>query len=307
MNDLLIIGAGPAGLSAGIYAVRYGLKTLVIGEVMGGLLSQNWVIENYPGCLMIRAFDLANKMLEQAKSFGIEIANTSVTKIDKVKEGFEVSCGEDTYQAKAVIIASGTERRKLNIPGETELTGKGVSYCFNCDGPLFKGKVVAVVGGGDSAVRAARDLSEIAEKVYLIHRRNEFRAKPEDVSDLRAKINVEFLLEENVLEFLSDDKYKSLSGVKLSKGNTLAVKGVFIEIGGIPSSKFTEQLGLETENSGYIKVDENMKTNVTGVFAAGDVTNGSGGMQQIVTSTSEGAISARAAYRYLSDTKKGGF
>lgn len=336
MYDLIIIGSGPAGLTSAIYAARYTLKTLLIGEILGGVLSQNYLIENYPGVPNIRAFELAQKMLEQARGFGVEFKNTTVTEINKIRAslsipregselskikdqrskietgGFEIACQADKCLAKAIIIATGTERRKLGVPGEAELTGSGVSYCSTCDGNFFKGKTVGVVGGGDAAIRSALDLSNIAAKVYLIHRREEFKAKPEFVQMARAKPNVEFILNANVLKCLSSpigpvgpiSPTDRLAAVKLDhefNGSTiLPLDGLFIEIGGIPSTKFAQQLGLATDDQGYIKVSENMETSLPGVFAAGDVTTGSGGMKQIVCATSEGALAARSAYRYLS-------
>lgn len=300
--DLIIIGAGPAGLTAAIYALRYSLKTLVIAENPGGLLSQNYLIENYPGFSSISGSELAQKMLAQAQGLGVEILYGSVTSLErKVADGpLTASVNGDCYTAKSLLIAAGTERRKLGVPGEKELTGKGVSYCSTCDGPLYRGKTVAVVGGGDGAFTAALDLANQAEKVFLIHRRDDFKAKPSFVEMAKNNPKITLVAGTVVEAILGQAK---VSGIKLNPpyhgSQDLAVAGVFIEIGGVPNRQLADQLGVEENEGGYIVVREDQSTSVAGVFAAGDITTGSAGFQQIVTACAEGAVAARGAYRYL--------
>ncbi|MDP2874353.1 MAG: FAD-dependent oxidoreductase [bacterium] len=302
--NLVIIGAGPAGLSAAIYALRYNLKTLVLAEVPGGLLSQNYLIENYPGFTSIRGADLATKMLAQAQHLGVEIVYGTVTGVMGSLQIFTVSQGVRSYQARSLILAAGTERSKLEVPGEKELTGKGVSYCSTCDGPLYKDKIVAVIGGGDGAFTAALDLAHHAAKVYLIHRKAEYKAKPNFVELAQNNPKITLITSTAVEAVQGSDKVVGLRlNPSYSGQESLSVDGVFVEIGGVPNRKMADQLGVKVNEAGYIVVGQDQATSLPGVFAAGDMTTGSDGFRQIVTACAEGAVAARSAYRYVSGLK----
>ncbi len=300
--DLIIIGTGPAGLTASIYASRYRLNHLVIGSQEGGALSWAAKIENYPGFKEISGLDLTNKMMDQVKSLGAEVLIQEVIGVERKDSVFEVKIsGEQTFQAKTLIVASGTERRKLNVPGESKYVGRGVSYCTTCDGAFFKGKVVAVVGGSNAAAMGAYYLSSIASKVYLIYRRQPLRAEPIWQERIQGESKIEIIYETNVTEILGDED--KVNGVKLDKpyqgSQQLSLEGIFIEIGGIPGTELVKSLGVELDEGGFIKVSSAMETNIEGLFAAGDVANATGEFHQIVTATAEGALAANNLYKYL--------
>jgi len=292
--DLIIVGAGPAGMNAAVYASRYRLKTLVIGEVFGGLIPEAYEICNFLACYRIKGMELAKRMIEHAKAEGAIIKNEKVTSIEKFKNYFEVKTNENTYKSRSVILATGTEKRKLNLKNEDKLLGKGISYCATCDASFFKNKIVGVAGGGDTALTSALLLAEYAKKVFIIYRRDKFyRAEPawqEQVSRNR-KIKCLFNLE--VVELIGKDK---LRAIKLNNGKVMKIDGLFIEIGTIPKKELAEQLNLKLEN-GYIFVNKNQETNVSGVFAAGDITNNP--LKQIITAASEGAVAVHSAYEYV--------
>ncbi len=303
--DLAIVGGGPAGLSAAIYASRFLLKTIVLTVDVGGQLNlTNWV-DDYPGLGHIKASELVDRFKKHAESFGVNIVwGVEVKSVDRVEESvFKVSgTGDVEVYAKTVILAVGARRRKLGVPGEERLVGRGVSYCSVCDAPLFRGKkAVAVVGGGDSALEGAGLLSSYVGKVYLIHRRGEFRAKPVLVADVKGRGNVEFLLNSVVTEIMGDDSVKAVRVVNKVTGEeiVLDVEGVFIEIGFEPATEFFKSIGLETDDYGYVKVDEWMRTSIPGIFAAGDAISKWRGFRQIVTAAATGAVAAYSAYQYL--------
>lgn len=304
--DLIIIGAGPAGLTASIYASRYQIKHLLIGSQPGGTMVWASMVENYPGFDSITGVDLAQKMIEQVKKLGVEIKNTGVIEIKRKETNFELKTENDElYEAKTLLIATGTQRQKLNIPGEAEYLGKGVSYCSTCDGAFFKEKIVVVVGGSNAAVMSAFHLAGFSPKVYLIYRRKPLRADPIWVERLQKEPKIEVIYETNVIGIMGDDQ--KVTALKLDRpyqGNSqLKVDGIFIEIGGAPGTELVKLLKVELDEKGYIKVKPDMSTNIEGVFAAGDVANASGELQQIITAVSEGALAANSVYRYL---KEGG-
>jgi len=305
--DLIIVGAGPAGLTASIYASRYGLRHLVIGSQEGGALSWAAEVENYPGFKKISGLDLTNKMVEQVKTLGAEVLAREVVSIEKKDGIFEVRLNKNQFfQSKTLLVATGTERRKLDVPGEAKYLGKGVSYCTTCDGNFFKEKAVAMVGGSNAAALGAYYLSEIASKIYLVYRRRPLRAEPFWQERLREKPNIEIIYETNVIEILGDEN--KATGVKLDKAyqgkKELSLEGVFVEIGGFPGTQLVKALGVELDEGGFIKVTVDMKTNIEGLFAAGDVANTTGEFRQIVTATAEGAIAANSIYKYLKGGQK---
>ncbi len=302
--DLVIVGAGPAGLSAAIYAARFLLKTIVVTVDVGGQLNLTDWVDDYPGMGKVRASDLVASFKSHAEMFGVKIVD-GVKVTDILEEGdwlrVKGTRGLD-LRSRTVILAVGSERRKLGVPGEKEFAGRGVSYCSVCDAPFFKGKdAVAVVGGGDAAFEGAILLSGYVKKVYLIHRRRGFRAKPFYVEELKSKPNVEFVLDSVVKEIRGDSSVKSVVVVNKVTGEEREIKvdGVFIEIGFQPPKEWYQKLGLETDETGYLKVDEWMRTNKPGIFAAGDATTLWKGFRQVVTAAAMGAVAAYSAYNYL--------
>jgi len=303
--DIVIVGGGPAGLSAAVYTTRFLLKTLVVTKDIGGQLNLTNYVDDYPPLGKIEASKLAQMFKEHAEMFKATIVEgVAVEKIERVEgDWFRVtgSRGLDV-KARAVIIAVGSERRKLGVPGERELAGRGVSYCSVCDAPLFKGKdAVVVVGGGDAAFEGALLLSGYVKKVYLVHRRQQFRAKPFYVEEARARPNIEFVLDSVVTEIRGKDRVESVVVKNRVTGEAreLRVDGIFIEIGNEPPRELFERIGLETDEAGHIKVDEWMRTSVPGIFAAGDCTAMWPAFRQVVTAAAMGAVAAYSAYNYL--------
>ncbi|KKP87244.1 hypothetical protein A2011_02490 [candidate division CPR3 bacterium GWE2_35_7] len=300
--DLLIIGAGPAGFTASIYASRYKVSNLVIGPELGGTIAKAHKVENYPGFLSIPGFELGQKMSEQVKNLGSEIKLETVAHINK-NDLFELTTNNgNKYYSKMIIIASGTERRKLNILGEDKYLGRGISYCTNCDAPFFRNKKVAVVGGGDAAITGALHLNEIASEIYLIYRRKkeDLRAEPAWLESL-AQSKVIGIYETNPIEVLGDEtKVTGLMLDKPFKGQeVLGLDGVFVEIGAVPVSKIISPLGVVVDESGFIKVDASMQTNIEGIYAAGDITEQSKVLQQVITAEAQGAIAAASVFRKI--------
>jgi len=294
MHDIIIIGSGPAGFSAGIYAARFGLNAIVIGETLGGTANNAHLIENYPGYTSINGMDLMEKFAEHVKSVGIEIKNSGVVNIEKIKDHFVATTKEnEKFEGKNLVLAMGTVRRKLNIPGEDEFLGKGVSYCATCDGPFFRDKTVSVVGGSDGACNTAVLLAQHCEKVYVFYRKNKLRAEPFWVKKIQKNKKIEVVHNVNVKEIVGD---KFVEAVKLDNGEKIKVDGVFIEIGGVPQISITKNIGVKTDKSDTIIVDSEQRTNVKGVYAAGDITTGSNKWSQVITVSAEGAVAARSAF-----------
>lgn len=300
MYDLIIIGAGPAGLTAGIYAGRAGLRTLMIESLFpGGQAATTYEVANYPGFVEISGPELTAKMAEQAQACGAELAYDEITRVELEGAVKTVYAGERAYQARSVIIASGAKKRELGIPGEAELLGSGVSYCATCDGGFFKGKTVAVVGGGNTALEDALYLANLCEKVYLVHRRNAFRGVAALEKQVRAKANIELVLSCVPVCVEGKMQVEGLTVEQVSDGarRTLAVSGVFVAVGTIPATMAVADAVALAD--GYIDAGEDCKTNVAGVFAAGDVRKSP--IKQIVTACADGAVAATAAVAYLEE------
>ena len=300
MYDIIIIGAGPAGLSAAIYARRSGKSVLVLEEkTYGGQIINTPNIENYPGIAHISGFEFATNLYNQAKDFGAEFKFEKAVGIEDREDSKLVKTPKDEYEAKAVIIATGAKNRKLGIDNEDSLVGKGISYCATCDGMFFRDKDVAVNGGGNTAVEDAMFLSNYCNKVYIIHRRDEFRADDKDVERLKEKDNVELVLDSTVSEILSDTDEagnEHVSGVKVKNKYTgdervLEVNGLFIAIGQVPDNEDFKDI-VELEN-GYVKALEDCKTDTQGIYVAGDCRTKS--VRQLATAAADGAIAAIAA------------
>lgn len=301
MYDLIILGAGPAGLAASIYASRYKIKHLVIGSVFDGSLTKAHLVENWPGKKLIKGSDLVVEFYEHAKSFGTEIAQEEVVKIDKNNEEFIIKTGlNKIYRSKTILVALGTKHRKLNIPGEEKFLGKGVSYCAVCDSAFFQNKITAVVGGSNSAAMAAELLSEHTEKVYIIYRKDSMRCEPVVLERLEKNPKIEIIYNTNIIKVAGNKKVEFIEiDKKYNNSNKIKLDGLFIEVGLVPSTSFAKKLGVKTDKNNYIIINQGGATNVTGVYAAGDITNGSDNLNQIVTAVSEGAITATNIYGYL--------
>ena len=298
--DLIIIGAGPAGLTAGLYGARGGLKTLILEEkIPGGAVIDTPLIENYPGFESISGRDLADRMAEHCKKAGAKINELEqVVGLDLKGEKKVVKTNRTVYTASAVIIASGSHYRTLGVPGETEFRGRGVSYCTLCDGAFFKGGNVIVVGGGNSAVVSARYLANIASHVRLAHRRDQLRAAEMLVKDLIAQ-GVKIMWNTELKEVKGDTKVKEVVLVNNKTGETMEidVDGVFVQVGEAPNSQIAKEVGIEVDEAGYIIVDNRQRTSIAGVYAAGDVTIGS--VKQIGTAVGEAIIAANEAFGYI--------
>ncbi|WP_369901884.1 thioredoxin-disulfide reductase [Bacillus manliponensis] len=300
--DVIIIGAGPAGMTAAVYTSRSNLSTLMLERgIPGGQMANTEEVENYPGYDHILGPDLSNKMFDHAKKFGAEYAYGDVKEIIDGKEYKTVIAGKKEYKARAIIIASGAEYKKIGVPGEKELGGRGVSYCAVCDGAFFKDKELVVIGGGDSAVEEGVYLTRFATKVTVVHRRDELRAQK--ILQDRAFQNekVDFIWNHTVKEINeSNGKVGSVTLVDVNSGEETEFKtdGVFIYIGMLPLSKPFTELGITNEN-GYIETNERMETRVPGIFAAGDIREKM--LRQIVTATGDGSIAAQSAQHYVEE------
>lgn len=297
--DLIIIGAGPSGLAASVYATRYKLNHLIFGMETGGQMKEIYSIENYPGFPKISGEELIAKFMEHIESLGTRITKESVVSIKKPSEFFEVETSRKKYQTKTLILAMGAEYRKMNIPGEKEFIGKGVSYCATCDAPFFRDKTVAVIGGGNSAAVVALELAEVAKKVYMVFK-NKISADPVWMEKIETSPKIEKISQTQVIEIKGKEKVERVVLDNPYNDKTyLEIDGVFIEIGSEPGVQLAQKLGVATDDGNYIKVGEDMGTNVSGVFAAGDITAGSNKFRQVLTAASEGAIAASSAYKML--------
>lgn len=299
--DVVIIGGGPAGLAAAIYASRNMLRTAVISKDFGGQVLDAHSVENYPGFVKATGEELMKKFREHAEHFGAELIQATVQDIGVDGDYFIVRTDKGETKAPAVIYATGSTHRKLGVPGEEEFAGRGVSYCAICDAALFKDKVVAVIGGGNTAFMDADLLTQHASKVYIVHRRDEFRAEPVWVERLKKNPKVEFITPYVVERIEGKDRVEKLVIKNRETGETkeLSVDGVFIDIGMIPQTELAKRLGVKLNERGYIIVSEDQSTNIPGFFAAGDVTTGMNNIHQIVTAAAKGAIAALSAYDYL--------
>ena len=299
MYDIIIIGGGPAGLTAGIYAQRARLKTLLLEkEMLGGQIAVSDVIENYPGFPSISGAGLMEKFEEHARGLGLEIRMTDVITIEGMGKEKIIKTSDGDFTARAVIVATGAKPRKLDIPGEKEFTGKGVSYCATCDGPFFKGQRVLVIGGGDTAVKEAVYLSRIAGKVYIVHRRDQLRAEKIIQEKALSIPNIEMLWS-HVLKEIKGKKGVEKVVLQNLKDNSLKeidAEGVFIFTGINPTTDFVD---VEKDKSGFIKTGQDMQTSVKGIFAAGDCRTTP--LKQVSTAVGDGAIAAFMAEKYIEE------
>ena len=295
--DVIILGGACAGLTAGLYTGRRALKTLILTKDIGGQAAITHEIENYPGVGKINGFELMTNFSKQAEEAGAEIKIGEATALEIKKGKFLVKSSIGEFESASVILAFGLEHRKLGVPGEKEFIGKGVTYCATCDGPLFKGKTVAVVGGGNSAFDAAEYLSGLCKKVYLIHRSDKFRAEQVLIDIVKSKSNVEIITKAEIAEIVGKERVEKAI---LRNGEVLKLDGVFIEIGYQPKTDFIKDL-VKLDSIGQVIIDKEGKTNVPGIFGAGDVTDTP--FKQVVISAGEGAKAALSCARYLQNNK----
>ncbi len=298
--DVIIIGAGPAGMTAALYASRANLSVLLLDRgIYGGQMNNTAAIENYPGFKSVLGPDLAKDMYESATQFGAEYAYGSVESVEDRGDVKIVTTDSDTFETKALVIGTGSEYRKLGVTGEDTYGGRGVSYCAVCDGAFFRNKHVVVVGGGDSAIEEGTYLTQLADKVTVIHRRDQLRAQQILQDRAFANPKMEFVWNSNVTEIIGDDK--KVTGVKVSNNKTgedseIAVDGVFIYVGINPITKPFSNLGITDEN-GWIETNDHMETKVPGIFAVGDVRKKD--LRQVATAVGEGGTAGQGVYTYI--------
>ena len=299
--DIIIIGAGSAGLSAGIYAVRSGLKTLILEEKLaGGTIADASTVVNYPGFAEISGGELAEKMTSHCRKVGAIIHDLEpVTELEFMGEKKIVKTSKASYEAMAVIFSTGSHYKEVGVKGEKEFRGRGVSYCGVCDGPFFKGKRVLIIGGGNTAATTILYLSGIAAEVVVVHRKAGFRAEECLVGDIAARQNIKVLWNTEVQEIKGDKQVTQVTLIDNMSGKTseLAVDAVFVQVGEAPNSQLAKAAGIETDEHGYIKVNMNQQTNLSGVFAAGDVTDQP--IKQVGTAVGQGITAALEAYSYI--------
>ncbi|MBQ2640173.1 MAG: thioredoxin-disulfide reductase [Bacilli bacterium] len=297
MYDIIIIGAGPAGLTAAIYALRANKKVLVLeSNTYGGKIVNTDKIENYPGIKNISGYDYATNLYNQVKDLNGEIKFEKVVKITKDKE---IETNKDKYKSKAIIIATGTENRKLGMDKELDFIGKGISYCATCDGAFYKDKDVAVVGGGNTALEDSIYLSNIVNKVYLIHRRDSFRGEEKYLEEVKSKDNIELVLNSNVSKINGEDTLESIE-IKDKDNNikNIKVNGLFIAIGQDPNNKVFEDV-IDLDSNGYIKSSDGVHTNIDNIYVAGD--NRVKSLRQLTTAVSDGSIAATTAINEIKE------
>ncbi len=298
MYDVIIIGGGPAGLTAALYALRAEKSVVVIEKLgLGGQIALSGEVENFPGTMKMSGAEFAENLAAQVDALGGKIEYEEVVEIIDGNPKTVVT-DLDRYEGKSIIIATGVKNRRLGAEGEDELIGKGISFCAVCDGSFYKNRVVAVIGGGNTAVEDAIYLSDIAQKVYLIHRRNEFRAESRLVRALKSRSNIELVLETTVEKFVAEGGLKSIkvANVKTGEKSTLNVDGAFVAVGQIPQCEIFKDI-ITLNEGGYVAADESCRTNLEGVFVAGDCRNKN--VRQLTTAVGDGSVAALAAIDYL--------
>jgi thioredoxin reductase (NADPH) len=307
MYDLIVLGGGTSALGGAIYAARFNMQVLVLTKQLTGLIATTHVVENYPGIKRATGPEFFDMFVDHARDYpdNIEIKEEEIKDLKKKDRGFSVKTTEGTYDGKTILYALGSSRRKLSVKGEAEFSSKGVSYCATCDGPLFKNKIVIVVGGSDSAAKEALFLTQHAKKVYIVYRREKIRPEPINmmrVEELIKKGKIEIISNTNVVEIKGDKFVTSVVFDKAHKGSKeFKCDGVFVEIGSIPLSDFAKKIGVATEDNGEIIVDRHSHTNVEGFYAAGDVTDDK--YKQVITGVAQGVSAAFEAFEYIEKKK----
>jgi len=297
--DFIVIGGGCAGPSGAMYGARLNLKTLMIADVPGGLITTTHIVENWPGIISTSGPELGMALWEHAKAAGADTKNATVTELLKADDGgYIVKTRKDEFYGKTILIGTGTKHRELGAPGEQEFKNKGVSYCALCDGAFFKNKIVCVVGGGDSAAKEALFLSEHASKVYIIVRKDYMRAEPRNMDLVNQSDKIEVLYEEQVTEVLGGD---SVEKIRLKSGKEVEMQGVFVAIGHIPMTELAKHLGVELNDHNEIIINRRSETNLPGVYAAGDCCDTA--FKQAITGSAEGVTASYYAFEYVKNNE----
>jgi thioredoxin reductase (NADPH) len=294
--DLIVLGGGPAAIGCAIYAARFAMEVLVIGKTFGGLIATTHLVENYPAITSTSGQGLMDMFKDHMDSLKIPYISDEIRKIENVDDHFVLHSFFQKFKAFSLVIATGSERRKLGIPGEEQFAGRGVSYCATCDGPFYRDKVVCVIGGSDSAAKEALFLAQNSKKVYIIYRGDDIRAEPINKKRVLENEKIEIIYRTNIVEIKGNSTVKS---VIFDNGKEFEVDGVFIEIGSNPNSKLAKNVGVEINGKGEIKINRKSETNVPGIFAAGDV--GDAPFKQAITGVSEGVIAAYSAFDYVKE------
>lgn len=292
--DLIVLGGGPTAIGCAIYAARFALNVLIVGKTFGGLIATTHLVENYPGIASTSGQGLMDMFKEHMNSLSIPYVSDEIRSIEKADDHFILHSFFQKFKAYTVCIATGSERKKLGIPGEEEFAGRGVSYCATCDGPFYKDKVVIVVGGSDSAAKEALFLSQNVKKVYIVYRGEEIRAEPINKKRVYENEKIEIIYKTNIVEIKGDTSVKS---VIFDNGKEFEIDGVFIEVGSIPNSDLAKRISVKTNEKAEIKINRKSETNIPGIFSAGDVADAP--FKQAITGVAEGVIAAYSAFDYL--------
>ena len=296
--DLVVLGGGPTAIACAIYAARFALDVLIVGKIFGGLIVTTDVVENYPGITSTSGQGLMEMFKDHMNSLNIPYITDEIRSIENAGDYYVLHSFFQKFKAKSICIATGSERRKLGIPGEAEFAGKGVSYCATCDGPFYIDKVVCIIGGSDSAAKEALFLSQNVRKVFIIYRKEEIRAEPINKKKVYENEKIEIINNTNVVEIVGKT---NVERVIFDNGKELEVDGVFIEIGSIPNSEIAQRIGVKTSEKREIIINRKSETNIPGIFAAGDVADAP--FKQAITGVAEGVIAAYSAFDYLKEVK----
>jgi thioredoxin reductase (NADPH) len=294
--DLIVLGGGPTAIGCAIYAARFAMDVLVIGKTFGGLITTTHLVENYPAITSISGQGLMEMFRDHMNSLNIPYISDEIRSIEKLDDHFELNSFFQKFKANSIVIATGSERKKLGIPGEENFAGRGVSYCATCDGPFYNDKVVAVIGGSDSAAKEALFLAQSVKKVYIIYRGKEIRAEPINKQRVYSNEKIKIIYNTDIKEIKGDSTVKS---VIFNNGEEFEVDGVFIEIGSTPNSNLVKRVGVTTNDKGEIIINRKSETNIPGIFAAGDVADAP--FKQAITGVSEGVIAAYSAFDYVKE------
>ena len=294
--DLIVLGGGPTAIGCAIYAARFALNVLIVGKTFGGLIATTHLVENYPGIASTSGQGLMDMFKEHMNSLSIPYISDEIRSIEKADDHFILHSFFQKFKAYTVCIATGSERKKLGIPGEEEFAGRGVSYCATCDGPFYKDKVVIVVGGSDSAAKEALFLSQNVKKVYIVYRGEEIRAEPINKKRVYENDKIEIIYNTNIVEIKGDTSVKS---VIFDNGKEFDINGVFIEVGSIPNSDLAKRISVKINEKDEIMINRKSETNISGIFAAGDVADAP--FKQAITGVAEGVIAAFSAFDYVKE------
>ncbi len=299
--DIAIIGGGPAGLSSAIYAGRSKLRTIVFGDGWGGETALSGIIWNYPGAKNIDGYDLIKIMREQAKDFGSDFMDERVDSVSKEGDFFKLNFKNNSLFSKTIVFATGTKRKKLNILREDDLKGRGVHYCVICDGPVYSGKEIAMIGGGNSAIKGALIAINFAKKIYIINKKENLSGEQMSIDELKKYGDkIEVIHNTKVEELIGEEKLDKILLSKDFKGSReLKIDAIFVEVGTSPNNELLKEIGIETDEGGYAKVNKDMSTNIAGVFVAGDIADIFNGFKQNIVASAMGSVAANSASNFL--------